>query len=94
MSELDTAPDPLGKRRVDVGDLKPERTPFGLTGDGASCRKIVKSPLSCSATVCRSGTSNSTFRPRVSTYQLRERARSVTGILRWSNLSMLVTSVD
>src|SRR6266850_605745 len=49
---------------------------------------MVKSLLSCKATVCRSGTSNSTFSPSVLMYQLRERARSVTGILRWSNLIM------
>src|SRR5260370_32050262 len=49
---------------------------------------MVKSLLPCKATVCRSGTSNSTFSPSVLMYQLRERARSVTGILRWSNLIM------
>src|SRR5260370_18820745 len=49
---------------------------------------MVKSLLSCKATVCRSGISNSTFSPSVLMYQLRERARSVTGILRWSNLIM------
>src|SRR5215831_1067236 len=59
-----------------------------MTESATFWRKIVKSWPSWRATVWRSGTSNSTARPRVSTYQRRERARSVTGILRWSKRSM------
>src|SRR5215467_3501293 len=59
-----------------------------MTESATFWRKIVKSWLSWRATVWRSGTSNSTARPSVSTYQRRERARSVTGILRWSKRSM------
>src|SRR5262244_3335714 len=60
-----------------------------MTESATFWRKIVKSRPSWRATVWRSGTSNSTARPRVSTYQRRERARSVTGILRWSKRSMV-----
>src|SRR5215471_15868736 len=59
-----------------------------MTESATFWRKIVKSWRSWRATVWRSGTSNSTARPRVSTYQRRERARSVTGILRWSKRSI------
>jgi hypothetical protein len=42
-----------------------------LQGSDSSTKKIVKSNWSWTATVSRSGTSNSTLRPRTSTYQSR-----------------------
>ena len=94
MGERDPACAPSGEGRLNVLDLEPQRQPPGWTGAAASCRKIAKPSLSCSAMSRRSATSNSTARPRCETYQSRDWPTSLTGMARWSNFIIVPLQVS
>jgi hypothetical protein len=88
MREFDSSCGPLGEGRVNVSHPEPQGAPVG----GAWRRSLLQEDrevfavLKCDRAPVRNLEFD--FQPSVLTYQSRERAVSVTGILRWSNFIM------